>query len=80
MDRVRAHAPHALGMLGDSRALVPLTKALQEGSVSMRMNAAMGLGELGAPEALSALRQAQRDPDADVRHWAAEAIRMIGRR
>ncbi|MFH1762770.1 MAG: HEAT repeat domain-containing protein, partial [Gemmatimonadota bacterium] len=63
VDRVRAHAAHALGMLGDSRALAPLTKALQDGSVSMRMNAAMGLGELGDPEGLTALRQARWDPD-----------------
>ena len=71
--------------------LATLLAMLRMQDAKMREHAATALGDLGDerarlpltrvmledPEALTALRQARSDPDADVRYWAAEAIRKI---
>ncbi len=51
--------------------------ALHDGTAVMRMHAAMGLGELGDRRAVDVLRQAESDPDPQVRQAAREALRKI---
>ena len=75
-----AYAHIALVELGP-RALPPLTRALEDDpSEDVRMWAAMTLGAMGhwATEAIPALQAAKRDPDANVRQAAEEAIKKIG--
>jgi hypothetical protein len=71
-------------------AILALTRALRDSDVQMRQNAALVLIYLGGghgPEAqpaldtraaLPSLINATRDPDGDVRGWAARAIAEMG--
>ena len=73
-----ADAAEALGVLGDSRAVVPLTQALLEDEdSSVRRSAAEALGEIGDIRAVEALTQALEDEDASVRFWAERALEKI---
>ncbi len=72
----RYRAAMALGKLQD-RAVVPeLLAALQDEDV--RGGAVYALGELKAPESVSALLPLLRDPEQDMRRRTAEALIKIG--
>jgi HEAT repeat protein len=60
-----------------SGALPALTSILKSGNPQARLNAATLLGYLADPQAVPALQQAGKDPDAEVRaeaRWALEEI------
>jgi HEAT repeat protein len=44
----------------------------------LRKEAALALGEIGSPAALSALCEAENDPDPEVRKSVRLALRQIG--
>jgi HEAT repeat protein len=83
---VRAQAAHSLGMIGDSRALEPLLKALEAEAPEIRYSAAYGLGQLGDARAIPALEWVAANDDGVVASYgeygkirveAAEAIETI---
>lgn len=72
---LRAGAAHTLGLLKDSRAVVPLIQALGDKDAITRKWVCDSLGLLGDPQAIAALQPfAERDPDGEVRKAAAEAV------
>lgn len=66
-------AARALGALRDRRALEPLLKVLQHGSVEERVAAADSLGELCDERAIPALEQA-REQDRDDKNWMGRTV------
>jgi hypothetical protein len=76
--RVRIQAAFAMGSTGD-RALRPhLERTLQrDRNPAVRAAAATGLGRLGDPGAVAALRAASRDGSSAVRAQAARSIELI---
>jgi HEAT repeat protein len=91
LEQRRSEITASLRGLGDE-AIGALARALGDVDVQMRRNAALVLIDLGGGysaeaqtkvntlSALSALIQATRDSDRDVRGWAAHAIAEIGPR
>jgi HEAT repeat protein len=75
---VRRAATKALGHIGDSSAVEPLTRGLADDSPWVRRSAAYALGAMRAGEAASGLISALADPDAQVRRNAAWALGRIG--
>lgn len=73
----RAAAFLALGKLRDPRAEAALIAGLSDPAWEARMNAAMALGPLGRPAAVSDLRKALNDEVVVVREWAARSLEMI---
>lgn len=63
-----------------SASYVPFTKALAGPAWIARRNAAWGLGALDASEAVPALIEALKDPEAGVREQVAWALGAIGDR
>jgi HEAT repeat protein len=76
---VRVSAAHALGSLGDPRAVEALLQALRSDSdAGVRKMAAWALGEIESPSAVGGLSQAVRsDSSAEVRAAAAWALGEI---
>ena len=68
---IRRAAAHALGKLGDQRALEPLRQALYDGEAGVRRDAVKSLGQLKAVEALI---EALSHPDEGVRRSAVSAL------
>jgi HEAT repeat protein len=66
-----------LGRLKDRRAVSALLATLNHQISNLRKEAALALGEIGAPEALPALEQIQNDPDPEVRKSAIISIAQI---
>lgn len=74
----RLVAVQALGFTRNADAAALLEPALREGQAVIRKGAALGLGRLGATQALGGLRQAAtHDRDKSVRIAAIEAIGQI---
>ncbi len=73
---IRWGAAHALGELGDARAVDPLIAALKDAEV--RKAAAEALGKIGDVRALKPLLATLRDSDLDVREAVVEALDQIG--
>lgn len=72
---LRAGAAQALAALGTEAAVPALLDALEDRDADVRYWAAVALGNLASPSANFALiRLARRDPVAEVREAAREAI------
>ena len=78
--RVRRRAALALGRVGLSEAVEPLTRLFADEEPDVRQMAAFALGLIGAPAARQALLAALGDADPGVQGRAAEALGMIGDR
>ena len=76
----RAHAAHALGEIGDRRAVEPLIAALEDRMSFVRRAAAEALGEIGDSRVVEPLIAARKDSDWDVRSQATEALAKIRRK
>jgi HEAT repeat protein len=77
---VRVAAAINLGKLGTRGALEPLTQALSPARPpALRAAAARALGELGAPDAVPTLAALLDDPEFQVAHESAHALRRLGR-
>lgn len=75
---VRLQATRALGNLRASTALDQIIIALlQDGSQSVKGEAARALGILGDPTAIAPLIDAMEDPTSSVRSRAAESLGML---
>lgn len=80
---VRMEAAWALAAIGPAaRDAVPaLIVALRDGNTEVRRSAAWSIGHVGgAQAAASALREALKDPDREVRDAAARVLERIGER
>lgn len=63
-DEVRSQAARALGMIGDPRAILPLTESISEDpSANVRGSAAWALVQIGTSEAFSTLSQFADDQE-----------------
>jgi HEAT repeat protein len=75
-------APHraasVLAAVNDTRALVPLVRALGDRDPRVRTESAAALGELRDPAALGPLLRAARDPEHRVRVQAGRALDRVG--
>jgi cyclophilin family peptidyl-prolyl cis-trans isomerase/HEAT repeat protein len=78
--RVRRRAALAIGRVGLSEGVEPLTKLLDDPEIEVRQMAAFGLGLIGDPSARPALLAALKDPQPVLQGRAAEAIGQIGDR
>jgi HEAT repeat protein len=75
---VRARAARALGRMGSPHAVDPLLSCLGEGPVAMRVQAIWALGEIGAFQAVPALRGILLEPSRQMAELAALALVAIG--
>jgi len=76
--KIQYDAAEALGVIGDTRAIEPLTTVLMQSELSgVRWKAAEALSKIGAP-AVDALVVALQHSDDDVRWKAAIALGEIG--
>jgi len=76
--RVRQVAAGALGRLGDTRAVGPLTVALGDGDWGVRVDAATALGQIGDARAVGPLLAVLNDEQTLVREHAATALGQLG--
>lgn len=75
---VRGRAALMLGKLGDTRAVMPLIKALDAPGLQTPLNAAQALGKLGDARAIKPLLMMAGSPDAKFRAAALEALERLG--
>jgi HEAT repeat protein len=75
---VREGAVKALGEIGDTQAVGPLSAALKDESWYVRLAAARALGQIGDVRAVEPLIAALKDKDKNVRQATAEALGRIG--
>jgi len=73
----RRGALMALGMTGDARAIEPLTEALKDEDIVLRIIAAVALGKIGDARVIEPLTQALKDEDEGVRTGAKNALEKI---
>jgi HEAT repeat protein/cyclophilin family peptidyl-prolyl cis-trans isomerase len=78
--RVRRRAALAIGRVGLSDGVQPLTRLLSDGEVEVRQMAVFALGLIGDPKARPALLTALEDAEPLVQGRAAEALGQIGDR
>jgi HEAT repeat protein/cyclophilin family peptidyl-prolyl cis-trans isomerase len=78
--RVRRRAALAIGRVGLSEGVEPLTKLLGDSEIEVRQMAAFGLGLIGEASARPALLAALKDPQPVLQGRAAEALGQIGDR
>ena len=78
--RVRRRAALAIGRVGLSEGVEPLTKLLDDPEIEVRQMAAFGLGLIGDPSARPVLLAALKDPQPVLQGRAAEALGQIGDR
>jgi HEAT repeats len=71
---VALEAARRAGALKTPAAVAPLTKALAEGDVPLRVAAVQALGEIGSPGALQSLERGLDDAERDVRVAAVRAL------
>jgi len=69
-----------LGKLRDERAVEAVIPFLQHNEVMVRQAAAVALAYLQSPKSKSALTEAVKDKNWEVRIYAAEALKRINRR
>jgi hypothetical protein len=77
---VAIEAATRAGALKTPAAVGPLTKALSEGDVPLRVVAVQALGEIGSPGALQSLERGLDDAERDVRVAAVRALSTRGYR
>ena len=78
--RVRRRAALAIGRVGLSEGIEPLTQLLNDEEIEVRQMAAFGLGLIGDAAARPALLGALKDPQPALQGRAAEALGQIGDR
>lgn len=79
--RVRVAAAHTLGVIGDSRVIDDLGRALgSHEPAALRHATASALGELGSPAAIPLLASVLPDPDRRLAEVAAGALATLGPR
>lgn len=78
--RVRRRAALAIGRVGLSEGIEPLTRLLSDADIEVRQMAAFGIGLIGDPAARPALLAALKDPQPVLQGRAAEALGQIGDR
>jgi HEAT repeat protein len=71
---VALEAARRAGALKTPAAVAPLTRALAEGDVPLRVAAVQALGEIGSPGALQSLERGLDDAERDVRVAAVRAL------
>jgi HEAT repeat protein len=76
---VRESAAEALGAIGDSRAVEPLIKALNDADSDVRESAAVGLGKIGDSRAVEPLIRAFGDGSREVRRVGGVAAYALGK-
>lgn len=74
---MRYGALHALGVLGDPRALPGLVRAFQDPDVNIRMSAASAIQALGEP-AVGALIELGQSGDSEARASVLQCLKQIG--
>jgi hypothetical protein len=72
----RMDAANALSYTVDPLAVPSLRRVLQQGSL-VEHYAVTGLGRIGSPDAIAALKAAQNNPDEDVRSQVRSVLRSI---
>ena len=77
-DRERVCAALGLSLLGDSRAVEPLARALKDAEVYVAEASAYALGELGGDRALQALVEALEHDDQCVRSAVVKSLDWMG--
>ncbi|MEG4231605.1 HEAT repeat domain-containing protein, partial [Microcoleus sp. Pol11C3] len=75
---VRWSAAHALGKIGDEKAIPGLLKLLEDSDYFVRRSAADALGQIGDEKAIPGLLKLVEDSDYFVRRSAADALGKIG--
>jgi HEAT repeat protein len=75
---VRGRAALMLGKLGDSRAVIPLIKALDAPGLQTPLYAAQALGKLGDPRAVKPLLMLASSRDEKLSKAALEALERLG--
>ena len=78
---VRIKAVQSLSLIGSPMAALVLLPAIddeQERDAAVRIEAAIGLGEIGGREALNVLGIGLRDTEPSVRRHTVEALRWAG--
>jgi cyclophilin family peptidyl-prolyl cis-trans isomerase/HEAT repeat protein len=78
--RVRRRAALAIGRVGLSDGVEPLTRLLGDGEIEVRQMAAFALGLIGDRSARPALLNALTDPQPVLQGRAAEALGQLGDR
>ena len=78
--RVRRRAALAIGRVGSTEGIEPLTALLTDSEMEVRQMAAFALGLIGDAMARPALLNALKDSQALVQGRAAEALGLIGNR
>jgi len=73
---VRSNAAEALGMIGDAKAVEPLTKATEDSNSTVRSNATQALAKIGKP-AVESLIEGLKSGDEGVRMYAAMGLGKI---
>src|SRR5262245_11002688 len=76
---MRYWAAESLGKFGpEARSAVPdLITALKDENKMVRMGAAYALGSIGSADAATALQEAGKDPEKEVRDAAATALKQV---
>ena len=75
---IRRKCCDALGLMGNPRAVIPLTTLLADSDRFVRRRAANALIRIGDERAVSSLINALNDPESKVRSRAATALGNIG--
>lgn len=75
--QVRREAAYMLGKVGNSSAVDPLIKALEDPDTYVRRQAANALGLIGDRKATASLNKALHDPNKYVCQGAADALSKI---
>jgi len=78
--RVRARAALAIGRVGLTDGVEPLSRTLKDADAAVRQTSAFALGLIGDPGARPALLAALADASPIVQGRAAEALGLIGER
>lgn len=76
--RARHNIVHALGKLGDARAVPALIVTAQDVEPSVRLKSVYALGQIGDAQAIDALVARLADPAEEVRWTAREALHGFG--
>ena len=75
---VRARAARSLGRMGSPRAVQPLLGCVEDGPVATRAQAIWALGEMGALDAIPALRTTLLGSSHHLGELAADALAAMG--
>jgi len=78
VSNVRSSAAHALGGIGDRRAVEPLIKAIEDNDPNLRASAAFALGEIGDARVVKFLIETLDDEEKDIRVNTARALGKMG--